>query len=374
MKRNFILALALAALVAVPAQAQDILTSDPTLPTTRTGTRGAAFLALGVGARAQALGGAYTSLANDVSALYWNTSGIAHLDGFSAQLSQANIFEGSDITHTFVGAVMPVGLSRFGLSVNILSSGDMAWTAENYPNPEPFGDDFNPTQATFEWTSMAIGLHYARPVTDRLVFGFAGKYIEEGIGTVDANFIGFDLGAQFETGLYGLTLGAALTNLGTSGEMEGTSLAQRVNTGTQNTSGIYPSTRVVEFRPNTEDLELPTAFHFSVMADLIGSASSILSPSPDNNLRLVWDLSDAVNTDLRTAVGMEYSYRELAFVRLGKQWTNEAQISYDFTRGAALGGGVHLPLGDFGRVMLDYAYTGMGELENIQVFSLEVQF
>lgn len=374
MKRNFILVLALTALVAVPAQAQDVLTSDPTLPTTRTGTRGAAWLALGIGARAQALGGAYTALADDVSSLYWNTSGIAHLEGFSAQFTQANIFDGSDISHTFVGAVLPVGLNRFGLSVNILNSGEMPWADEGFPNPEPFGEDFNPNQATFEWTSMAIGLHYARPVTDRLVFGLAGKYIEEGIGTVDANFIGVDLGAQFETGLYGLTLGAALTNLGTSGQMRGNSLSNRVNTGATNTSGIIPATRVVDYRPETSEAELPTAFRFSVLADLVGSASSILSPNPDNNLRLVWDLADAVNTDLQTAIGLEYSFRDLAFLRVGKQWTNEAQISYDFTRKASIGGGVHLPLGDIGRVLLDYAFTEMGDLNNIQVFSLEVQF
>lgn len=45
--------------------------------TTRVGARGANFLEIGVGARAQALGGAFTSLASGASAMYWNPAGIA---------------------------------------------------------------------------------------------------------------------------------------------------------------------------------------------------------------------------------------------------------------------------------------------------------
>jgi len=41
------------------------------------GTNAAAFLEIGVGARAMAMGGAYGAVANDASALYWNPAGIA---------------------------------------------------------------------------------------------------------------------------------------------------------------------------------------------------------------------------------------------------------------------------------------------------------
>ena len=373
MKRIAILAVGVLALVAAPVAAQDQLTSDPTLPTTRTGTRGAAFLGLGVGARAQAMAGAYTALADDISALYWNTAGIGNLEGFTAGFSSSALYADLDLNHTYVGAVLPVGLSRVGLSINMLSSGEMYWADESFPNPGPYGEDFNPTRTTFEWNSMAVGLHYARPITDRLTFGGAGKLITEGINNASASFFGADLGARFETGLYGLTLGATLQNIGSNGRMEGVELTQKLNTSNSETQ-IGSSNRILEFQTQTMEVELPTAFRFSVMASLIGDASSIISPNPDNNLRLVWDLSDAVNTDLMTAVGLEYAFRDMAFLRVGKQWANEAQISYDFTRNASLGGGLRVPVGDFGRVMLDYAYTAMGDLDNVQVFSIQVGF
>ena len=373
MKRNALITAALLALSGLPLQAQDVLETDPTLPTTRIGTRGGAFFALGVGARAQALGGAYTALADDISALYWNTAGITRLDGFSAGLHASSLYGDLDITHTFVGAVMPLGLGRVGVSVNILDSGSMLWADELYPNPGQGENDFNPIRSEFSWQSLSIGGHYARPVTDRLAFGGALKFIQEGISGAQASFVAADLGTQFETGLYGLTLGASLLNLGTGGAMEGKELTPRVNTGNSE-SQVGGWVRVVDARLGTTEVELPTAFRFSVMADLVGSASSVVSTNPDNSLRLVWDLTDAVDTDLQTAVGVEYGYRDIAFLRMGKLWSNEAQISYDFARGASIGGGVNIPMGSFGSARLDYAYTSMAELENVQVLGLEVHF
>jgi hypothetical protein len=42
------------------------------------------MLRMGVGARALAMGGAYTAVADDASAGYWNPAGLAQLEGFSA--------------------------------------------------------------------------------------------------------------------------------------------------------------------------------------------------------------------------------------------------------------------------------------------------
>lgn len=373
MKRTAFLTAALVGLAALPVYGQDVLTSDPTLSTTRVATRGAAALQLGVGARAQAMAGAYGAMANDISALHWNTAGIAQLDGFSAGFTHASLYGDVGIDHTFVGAVLPVGLSRFGVSLNTLSSGSMPWVDEQFPNPGPYGEDVNPSRSEFEWTSTAVGLHFARPITDRLVSGAAVKFITEGINGADASFVALDLGTQFETGLYGLTLGAALTNLGTRSSLGGSELNTRVNTGSSETQ-VGNGIRIIGLGFETQEVDLPTAFRFSIMADLLGTASSIFSGPSNSQLRLVWDLSDAVTTDLQTSVGMEYSFNDMAFLRAGKRWTNEAQISYDFVRNASIGGGVRLPVFSFGQVRLDYAYTDMGDLENIQVFTIDIGF
>ena len=43
------------------------------------GTSAANFLKIGVGSRAEGMGGAYTAQVADATALYWNPSGLAHI-------------------------------------------------------------------------------------------------------------------------------------------------------------------------------------------------------------------------------------------------------------------------------------------------------
>ncbi len=86
---------------------------------------------LGVGARALGMGGAYTGVANDYSALYWNPAGLAQLEHteFSLGLSHLNFKDNSNYfgksnplsnnstTLNGLGLVFPVPVSRGSLVV-----------------------------------------------------------------------------------------------------------------------------------------------------------------------------------------------------------------------------------------------------------------
>ena len=48
----------------------------------KVGTTAAQFLKIGIGARALALGGAYSAIADDASALYWNPGGLSRIPTF----------------------------------------------------------------------------------------------------------------------------------------------------------------------------------------------------------------------------------------------------------------------------------------------------
>ncbi len=43
----------------------------------KTGTTAAKFLSIDIGARAVGMGGAFTSIANDATAMYWNPAGLS---------------------------------------------------------------------------------------------------------------------------------------------------------------------------------------------------------------------------------------------------------------------------------------------------------
>ncbi|MEW6088052.1 MAG: PorV/PorQ family protein [bacterium] len=71
------------------------------------GTSGAAFLKILPGARAQAMGGAYTALASGISGSHWNPAGLAYTGDkeFSAMYMKWI----SDINYGFLGYAHPIG-------------------------------------------------------------------------------------------------------------------------------------------------------------------------------------------------------------------------------------------------------------------------
>jgi hypothetical protein len=336
------------------------LTPDENTSTTRVAQRGANFLEIGVGARAQAMGGALTGLATGAAAMYWNPAGMASLEGFTGAFSYAALYDDLDINHLYGAAAIPFLGGGLGASYIQLSSGDIPRTTEDNPgggNPQ-FGE-------IFSWKGTAIGLHYARRLTDRLQVGFTGRVVSEGIDQASAQWWSLDFGTVFRTGLYGITLGAVLANIGPSARMEGNLITRRVAT-----AEAFPVNLPVRF--NTIEYGLPTAFRFSVVSSLVGGPDALLSPSQTSSLHLALDLNDATDTDLQLSAGVEYGFRDFLYLRAGKKWVNEANADFrGFSDNLSFGGGLALPvLG--GQFAFDYAYTSLADLQHIHVFSFEL--
>ena len=77
MKKSILVILGLLLIVQLDVNAQGV---------TKVGTTAAGFLGIDMGARGTAMGSAYVSVANDVSAMYWNPAGIARITDFEASL------------------------------------------------------------------------------------------------------------------------------------------------------------------------------------------------------------------------------------------------------------------------------------------------
>lgn len=87
----------------------------------------AAFFEMGLSARAMAMGGAFTSVADDSSAMFWNPAGLAqlaHVEATSMYLSHGDFDLGSART-TLVGGASPIrGVDGLTVAGGLLSTGD----------------------------------------------------------------------------------------------------------------------------------------------------------------------------------------------------------------------------------------------------------
>lgn len=342
----------------------DQLQPLPDEANTRVATRAANFLSIGVGARAQALGGAGTVMSDGVHALYWNTASISRIEGFSAGMSYTPLYGNSGIDHLFIGTTLPFLNGALGLSLISLTSGDIPRTSERIVSGT------NPVLGpTFEWRSTAIGVHYAAMITDRMALGGAIKFISEGIDGAKADWVGGDLSVHFVTGLWGTTLAASLLNVGSESNFEGDLVEVNISAADE----IFPTQEDVRVGASTRALQLPTVFHFAVKTDLTGTPDALFGTDPRHRFTAVGELADAIDDAIQPSFGFEYSYNNFVFARAGKRWFNHDRAGWETSDGLSFGGGVRVPVA--GRhLAFDYAYTGFGLLDNVQVFSFEYGF
>jgi hypothetical protein len=344
---------------ASPALSQTTITPAPDEPPTRQGTRGANFLHIGIGARGNAMAGAVGSSIEGPSAWFWNAAGAATAEGFSAAAGRQNLYGDLGIAQSYVGVSLPLLGGVIGVSLNTLNSGDIERTLPEAPTGDPNAG------RTFDWNSTAVGLGYARRLTDRLQLGAHLKFINEGISDASTSWMAADFGAQFQTGIYGLVLGAALQNVGSQGSADGAAVQQVVNNANVNDQ----QTRV---NLATQDVELPTAFRFSLGEDLLGTANSIFGQGGGaHRLMAEASINDAVDLAAQVGFGAEYSFRNFVFARGGKRFYNDDRASG--TKGAyGLSGGLGFRVPLAGRALrVDYSYTSLGDLNDMQVFSFE---
>lgn len=337
---RWILLLALLSLGARPVLAQEEPGAGESV--TRKGTTVGQFLTLNVGARAQGLGGAYTALANDVTGLYWNPAGIAEVDRTTLFFHATDLV--LNIDHYFVGAAIPFGGDNvIGFSGNILNVEDIQRTTEFLPNGDPF-------QPGFDVSDVAIGVTYARRMTDILSLGTTVKLVQERLDQTDVEYISFDVGTVFHTGVFGATLGFSVRHIGPDVALEGSSLILRDDFRINPT--LADTTRLIL---ETDEFRQPLEFRLGLVDELIGpeGSGSLIEAGQGHRLIFSGDLGDGIDTRVFVLVGVEYSFGELVYLRAGYPF-------YISTERLSFGGGLRLPvpvLGKESRVVFDYAYT-----------------
>jgi len=358
LRYNWITVAALAA-VAGTATAQDRPINNPREPEnpSRQGTRGANFLTIGVGARAAGMAGAVAASEQGPTSWYWNPAGNASTEQFSVVADRQELYRDLDISMNYAAISLPTFGGVVGLHFTSLTSGDLERTSETNPEGGVF------TGSTFTWSSTAVGVGYARRLTDRLALGTTVKFVGEGITDARVSWVALDAGTRFRTGVYGLTLGASIANVGPRSRMRGPAVNRAVNT-----DEFAP--QIVDVNLDTREQDMPTLFRFSVQSDLLGGAESILRTSAGRS-RLIGEVefSDANQSNPQIAGGLEYSFADIFFLRGGQRYFNDQRNTTESNRfGLSGGAGIRFPIRGRG-LQFDYAYTSMGELENVQVFT-----
>ena len=309
----------------------------------------AQFLKLGAGARGTAMGDAYTSHVKDISAMYWNPAGMQKIDGNAVGLSRTQLFAG--ITLDYLGAVYSVDASTsIGVSVLYLNSGEM--DLNTIAEPEGTGQ-------TFDAASTALGISVARSLTDRFDLGVTIKLVTERLYREEASTLAFDVGSQFDTGIYGMKLGMSLANFGGKMKLDGPDLDRPYYN--ENTDADYEAGS----RLKTEEWPIPLVFRLGIAADIMGSNSEIIKDE-HNRITVVIEGNDPVDHYLRYNFGMEYEWNEVFALRAGHKG------NYDEAKWTAGFGMDFSKLGVDAR--LDYAFNDYGMLGPVHNYSIEFKF
>ncbi len=191
------------------------------------GETGFTFLKLGVGARAMGMGSAYVALADDPTAVYWNPAGLAGVKG--AELSLMHNEWIQDFRQEFAAVSTPLGHGALGLGFSGFYTSELEKR-----------DDTGTLIGHFGFNDVSASANYARKFGPDFAGGIGLKYIREMIDQEDATTFAFDLGGRYFDEKSGLSVGAAVQNIGGDAKFdkEAFSLPTTMRAGVALTRGI----------------------------------------------------------------------------------------------------------------------------------------
>ncbi len=257
-------------------------------------------LSAGYGARAMSLGSAFTAVADDPTAVFWNPAGLEFISQQSATFFHTTLWEGT--TYDFLGYTYPtISFGSFGFGIGRIAVDEI---------PQLDAQGLSVGGNTFSNSEYHVYLSYAKRLLEDITPGITVRIVRRGwSGLVyqdnPSDFgIGLDLGAMFRPAWYGSvwlqdwSFGLKLHNF----------VSPQLNEGTD----------IDDFPLNIR----------------LGSAKKVRMIGGDYfNILLDFDFSTRRNFKIHS--GVEYRYQEMADLRLGisnQGWTFGAGVSYNIFR------------------------------------------
>lgn len=278
------------------------------------GNTGLSFLKFGFGARNIAMGDAGTAASDDITSLFYNPSKLSDMENSEVFFMHNEWIQ--DVRSEVFGIRSQIFGIPVALGFNVTTISDIE--VRTIP-----GEPDTKFDANYFYGSLSTGFN----LSDDLAVGGTFKYLYEGMLSDEANGFALDLGASYQLPYNGLSVHAALRNLGSMNDLksESTKLPSEIRMGPAYKFKLVDSkfdlTTVVEYQKYFED----DANHFNL--------------------------------------GLEVLYDNLISLRAGYQTGYESR---DFTTGVGL---------MWGNLKFDYAFLpfqlGLG---SANLFSLQFSF
>ena len=313
---------------------------------TKVATAAGGFLKLETSTRAIGMGGSFVASGRGVSGIPYNPASIGFIEKNEAYFSQVNYLAG--ITHgvlTYGTRITPS--DYIGFHLFYLDSGPMEVTTELYPDG---------TNEDLRVVSIAARAAYARSLTDRLKVGGSINYIRDKIAETEMQTVSYDIGSNFQTGIYGTVLGMSITNFGPEVQYTGEDLSVQV----ADTIDVDGSLQRL-----TDKFPLPLTFRVGVENVVVGPSSSFIK-NEKHTLIVSMDGIKPNDYIVYGSAGLEYGWQNIAFLRAG------THLNHD-TAGFSFGAGANIRLGKMG-LTGDYAFVDYDILNYTNQVAIGLKF
>lgn len=302
------------------------------------------FLSVVSDARAVAMAEAMTSLQVGSSALFFNPAGMSEMTGMIDMTASTNQWI-ADITHnTFSLALSPANgnYGVLGFSIQSVDYGEFFGTRVDKTVDQGYVDT-----EVFELSALALGMGYAKRLTDRFSVGGQVRWVKQDLGesiipkiTTGVDSLGeavldtsgqavsneltplaFDFGTQFKTGYKSLVFGMSVRNFSK------------------------------EIKYVDEGFQLPLVFNLGISMDLMDFMEN---PALDQSLILTIDASHYRSHAEQLKFGLDYRLMNVLSVRGGYITSND-ESGFSFGMGVSYFGAA-----------FDYAYSPFGVFDKVQ--------
>jgi hypothetical protein len=332
-----------------------LLCSSSAFAQSKVGTTAAQFLGIAVGPKASAMGSAYVAAPGDVSSLYWNPGAFVQADKSEFTFSNTDWLVGTKFR--WFGFIMNIdGENAIGVHVTQLDYGEDDVTTVAAPDG---------TGERWSAADLAVGISYARRLTDRFSIGGSAKYVSERIWNESASNITFDAGLLFVTDFNNMRLGMSMSNFGGDLQLDGRDLLNKIDIDPADAG----TNKTLVGKLKTDSWPMPLLFRVGVAMDVVKNdmirgtiAVDALRPS---------DNAESVN------VGAEVAWQDMLFIRGGFKslFAKEGPFDkVDQQDGLSLGAGVKMQLQGFASAEVNYAYNKFGVFGNLNTIALSIGF